>query len=291
MTTDIAKFLAAAGLAAGILTSPRVASAQQLSTPDTVDPGERMQVAVSAEPQGSVVELWGPVTSAASKGAMLSSAPVEGGNATLAAPEAPGTYELRLVTSAGRMLTRATVDVAAVPVVLSVPALIGAGFETEIRWQGPGNPGDAIQIFDPLSGKVAVFALAEGSPGAMHSVTLPAPDLPGAYLIRYVTVHGVVLHSLPVLIDTSRSWLRSPVDLIAGDRFSVEWRGPHGAGHRFQLVDAEGTVLMEAADTATEGVGTAGLVAPKKAGDYRVRYIDGATGTVFADLPVEVHRK
>lgn len=262
-----------------------------ISAPDTVDRGEAVPVTITGGPAGGRLELWGPITTG-NAGARISGMSVGAGPVTITAPEAAGSYELRYLDSAGKLLARTDLDVAATPVSLSIPDPVGAGYATRVDWIGPANPGDMIQIVDPATGQVEAEVPAAGKPGVYNTATLRAPEVPGTYRIQYWSgASGVSLESLPVQVADGTAWLRSPTEVNAGARFSVEWEGPHDPAQAYQLVDPQsGRVLDSVADAGEDGTSVR-LTAPRKPGEYRVRYVNTSTGFVLADLPLDVDPK
>jgi hypothetical protein len=261
-----------------------------IQAPGTVDPGQPMAVTVAAGQGAGTLELWGPETGSGPAG-LVGAYPVQAGAAALSAPAAPGTYELRYLDPAGRLLARRSFDVAAPPVTLSAPLALGPGHEARIVWRGPGAPGDMIQIYDPASRQVLAEAPAVGSPGASNTTLIRTPEWRGPAQLRYW--HGaarVALRSLEITIGAGTGWLRVPIEVTVGERFTVEWRDAPGTGLVYELADpATGTALQRVPATDASGATVAGrLTAPQRAGHYRVRMVSAETGFVISDLPLDV---
>ena len=114
----------------------------------------------------------------------------EGGSpATFRAPDWPGAYEVRYVDGrTGKARARASIEVEAVPVELTVPATARCGRRIEVVWTGPGAPGDFLAIAKP---NTAPQRFLDWSPTSVGSpLTLAAPPRPGTYEVRYVTDSG-----------------------------------------------------------------------------------------------------
>ena len=81
-----------------------------------------------------------------------------------------------------------------------------------------------------------------------------------------------------------------PIEVRAGERFTVEWRDAPGTGLVYELADpATGTALQSVPATDASGATVAGrLTAPQRAGHYRVRIVSAETGFVISDLPLDV---
>ena len=263
--------------------SLRLAQAETIDAPSTVDPGAAVTVTVPGARADGRVELWGPVTESG-RGERIDGVPAAD-TVSIAAPMRPGSYELRYVGPGGDVRARATLDVAAVPVTLEVPEKMSAGLDVRVRWQGPARPGDMLQIVDPASGRVVSEVPAVGAPGDRMETEMGAPEALGEYRLRYWSAsRDTVLRSLPVEVVRGNAWLRSPLTVSAGRAFEVEWNGPVSREQEFRIVDPlTDTVLM-----SKPGGEEAMLRAPTRTGSYRVRYVNTETGFTHADLPLTV---
>lgn len=282
-----------AWLAAALALAPAVATAAagdlllaqagSIRAPSTVDPGASVMVTVPDARTTGRIELWGPVTQSG-RGSMIDRVPAAG-SVSFVAPSRPGSYELRHVGPGGEVLARTTLDVAAVPVTLSVPEKMSAGIEARVRWRGPAEPGDALQIVNPATGIVLEEVPAVGVPGDETETVMPAPDRTGEFHLRYWSAsRNAALRSLPVEVVSGNAWLRMPIAARRGERFEVQWKGPVGESHAFRIVDP----LTDTVIGSQPGAAEATLVAPTQTGDYRIRYVNTETGDVLADLPLNV---
>lgn len=162
---------------------------------ETVDAGQQVTIVVDGAPQGASIEIWGPVGDAGG-GGRLGLVPLTGGSAVLAAPEVPGSYELRYVDASGKQLGRRALDVAAVPVALTVLTPVSPGGAMDVTWQGPARPGDRFEIVSTAGTLVDSMPLA-GNPAAVNVSRITAPAERGTYQLRYVTDAGWVLRGVP----------------------------------------------------------------------------------------------
>ncbi|MDH3669366.1 MAG: hypothetical protein OEN23_20825 [Paracoccaceae bacterium] len=275
-----------AGASLAVLHPPIPAYATGIEAPTTVDPAESVTVRVPSAPSGGTLELWGPVTTA-SRGARLEAFPIVGGNATIMAPDQPGSYELRYITPAGKVGDRTAFDVAASPIFLSAPQGIGTGIEAPIHWRGPAESGDTIQIFDPAAGTVLAEAPATGARGALNIVRLPGPDRVGTYELRYWSARrNMALRRLTVSLSESDGWLRAPLEVTVGETFQAEWKGPMGGSLAYRITDSNSSMVL--AEAPATGTGPVRLKAPARAGAYRMQFVNLETGSVIADLPLDV---
>lgn len=167
-----------------------------IDAPETVDPGQQVQVSVSRAADGGSVEVWGPVTQQG-KGERLLSEPLTNGTAMVTAPQVSGSYELRAVGANGSVSAHRALEVAASPVMLEVPTDVDAGGTLTIRWRGPAKPGDTLQIVDPATSTVLQSTPVAGDRGAQNVSQVTVPDHRGGLELRYVGVDGTVLRSIP----------------------------------------------------------------------------------------------
>lgn len=269
----------------GDLPLVQTAGAAKIVVPDTVDPGATVAVDVTGSAPGGRIELWGPVTQSGN-GTLIGSTTTTGGAITLTAPSVPGSYELRYYNPGGALATRTPLDVAGVPITLSAPRSLGAGIDSQVEWRGPADPGDMIQVYDPATGAILSEAPAIGQPGVVNVTVLRGPERMGDFAIRYWSnSRQASLRELPIVIDGRDAFLRTPIEVFAGERFTAEWVGPNGAGYAYQVVDPANEVVI---DSAEAGAGPVQLKAPSRPGAYRVRFVNTTTGYVVTDLPLDV---
>lgn len=182
----------AAGAAEGALV---LAAGAAITAPETVDPGQPVNVVVEGARGDGRIVVWGPI-GRKGPGAVVSEGRLVGGTAELTAPLEPGSYELRYVTGTGAVRSKRVMDVASVPVTLTVPTNVGVGGTLEVVWRGPGRAGDRLDIVDS-GGAVVQSVPATGDLLSVNTSQLPAPPGPGTYKLRYVTGGGSVLESVP----------------------------------------------------------------------------------------------
>lgn len=186
---------------AGADRSPHRSHAQAvIDAPETVDPGQAVSVSILDQKTGGQLELWS-IASQEGKRERLGSIAVDGAVVKMTAPSDPGSYQLRYVNADGRLRGSQALEVAALPIVLSVPEQMRAGREAEVRWRGPARPGDMIRIIDPDTGAVLSEAPASGKPGTENVTVLPAPKQIGAYALEYRSgERAATLRRLPISV-------------------------------------------------------------------------------------------
>lgn len=172
-----------------------------IEAPDTVDPGQAVSASILDGKTGGRLELW-TVAARSGKPERLGSVAVQGTVVGMTAPGEPGSYQLRYISADGRLRTSQPLEVAAHPIVLSVPEQMRAGREAEVRWRGPARPGDTLRIIDPDTGAVLSEASASGRPGLENVTALPAPGQVGAYTLEYLSgERQATLRRLPISVN------------------------------------------------------------------------------------------
>jgi Ca-activated chloride channel family protein len=179
-------------------------------------------------------------------------------------------------------------------VTLTVPATAGAGAEIELRFTGPANSKDYIDLvprgFTQTSGELGYVYI----PAAAKGEKLRVPTAPGDYDVRYVLdLKGVrkVKAIQPLSITAATATLKLPASVTSAEPLSVEWTGPAGKGDYIDVVPKEYAATSgEIAYAYTSGGNPAKFSAPGAAGDYQVRYVlEGPGGRkVLASVPLNV---
>lgn len=215
------------------------------------------------------------------------------GEVELVTPDVPGTFEARFLLAlpeggqrvVGRSAPFATAEATAV---LEAPAEVPAGTNFEVVWDGPGGPGDRLELH--ASGASEPQRPIATSRTFARPATLLAPSEPGGYEVRYVTGgSGRVLATLAVTVVEARVEVTVP-DVVAADAvFEVVVAGAVGPRDVLVLVRAG------APDEGAATIGppkrlytaTVGFRAPAEPGAYEVRYLTG-DGDVAQRFPVTV---
>ncbi len=113
----------------------------------------------------------------------------KGNPAPLRLPLTPGAYDLRYIV--GQDLSVAAsqpIELTDIAVALTAPARVAAGSAVEVSHTGPSYDGDYITFVRPDAGALD-YLTYEYTRGA-GTVTVPAPEEPGTYELRYVSVVG-----------------------------------------------------------------------------------------------------
>lgn len=207
----------------------------------------------------------------------------------LSAPEKPGSYEVRYFLGAGdSIVARQTIAVGEVTATLSAPATVAAGAKFSVKWTGPDNPRDFVTVVK--AGTVErtyqrYEYTANGNP-----LVFTAPDIAGAYEIRYATGKNyLTLARAALTVGAVSASLSGPAQAVAGESFPVTWKGPDNPRNFITVVAKgahEGAFTGSYGYTAKKNPMT--LVAPPVAGDYELRYYTAETYQTLARADVKV---
>ena len=286
MRPMLAKSIASVGLMLAAMVLPATA---EIQVPDTVDSGDRVDISITGASEGSEIELWGPVTQT-SGGAKLLSRPIQGSVAVLPMDQPAGSYELRQVGPNGKVVDREAIDVSASPITLSAPEAVEASGAIDVTWKGPGNAGDQIQVIDPATGEVVARSDLSGDPTSHNVTSLIAPDYAGTYEVAYVTGTGAKLKTRSIAVGVDKEWIRSPLAVATGQSFEVQWKNSAPANKGVRISTRDGQVIDDKTGLVqvVDGEPMTTMIAPEKAGNYRIEVIDLRSGKILKTLPLDV---
>ena len=183
---------------------------------------------------------------------------------------------------------------------LQAPAQVAIASTIEVRWQGPGDARDDVQLFDPRAGEgtgrvLRSQRLNQDRGFEARSARLVMAAEPGRYELRYW--HGElqrVLARQPIELVAAEVSLDAPVQVSIGATFVVRWQGPGAVRDDVQLVAAgaaaAGEVIRRQRLNQDRGFERreASLQAPTEPGSYLLRYFNGENGEVLAERAIEV---
>ncbi len=208
---------------------------------------------------------------------------------SLAAPDQPGEYELRYMMglSPYRTLGRAPVTVTGVEASVSMPASIGAGAAIEVSWQGPDNPRDFITIVPVGTAARQYDAYVYTSTG--NPAKLTAPEVPGAYEVRYLTSQDyATLATFAFTVTPVTASLDAEETALARDEVTVRWEGPGNINDYVILLPA-GSPNSTSGSYAYVARGPELRIAtPAQPGDYELRYLTATQQITLATRPVRI---
>ena len=223
--------------------------------------------------------------------------------ATLPAPAATGTYEILLV-DAGRplnrpidlriiahavVLARATIDVVAAEVRMTVPDTVLAGAEFNVAWAGPGGREDEIRLASV--GMPKSDALATAAPNS-QTISFRAPFPAGSYELRYYSkVLDEVIAIERIQIEMPTASLGAIEVVEGGAPFEVVWTGPGAVGDRVAIVQTTSDVneILTAQRLPLFGRSIV-FDAPVTAGNYGLVYLSGEGTVVLTRIQITTTR-
>jgi Ca-activated chloride channel family protein len=225
-------------------------------------------------------------------GSYLVRAPTAGRSGTLILrlPDMMRELEARLVTETDlgvlQLLGKSSFQCVQARCSIDAPEKIENGTLMQISWQGPNMTGDHITI--SRGGEVAagyeacILAASEGP------ATLNAPIVPDAYEIRYVTGLGKTLTRKSLEVYEVLATLTAPTELGPGEEFTVEWTGPNEPQDYLSVSvpDSENHAYIDW--QPTESGNPLHLRAPRKPGEYEIRYVRSSDGALLARQPLTV---
>jgi len=245
---------------------------------------------------GSVlVEFWGAPEGAAwvtvasadaPLGAHLVRRPVTGssGMAEMRLPGLTRKLEARLVRETGdgvlELLGRTGFQCAHGAAKIDGPKKIEGGTPLSLSWEAPNQPGDHITIAradGPREDYAACIPTMSGGPA-----TFAAPIVPGAYDVRYISNLGKMLASSTLEVFEVLATLEGPAKISVGEELEIIWTGPNGSQDYLSIAEpgADNEDYLQWALTS-EG-NPLRLHAPRRLGEFELRYVRAADGEVLA---------
>ena len=185
------------------------------STPITLTPAEASIAAPASAPAGSTIEVsWtgpdypddylgiGRVDASGSSRWQNWAYTADGATLSLLVPPEPGDYEITYyITQDRKAVTSVPITVEPVAATVTAPASASRGTEIAVAWTGPAYADDYVAVGRAdATGSARWQAwryVADGNP-----VTIPLPDEPGGYVVRYFMQQGrTELAATPLRID------------------------------------------------------------------------------------------
>ena len=192
----------------------------------------------------------------------------------LAAPEKPGNYEVRYILGVGdAVIARQPITVGGVTASVTAPAQVAAGAKFKVSWTGPNNERDFVTMVKAGTKEQTYERYEYTSKG--NTLEFTAPDVPGAYEIRYAT--GKLYSTLaraPITVGAITGNVAGPAQVVAGESFKATWKGPDNARNFVTIVlkgAREGAYSGSYFYTTPQN-NPGNLVAPLVPGEYELRY-------------------
>jgi hypothetical protein len=213
-----------------------------------------------------------------------------GSPAKLAAPEKAGDYELRYILAKGdTIIARQAIKVGAVNASLAAPAQVAAGAKFKVSWTGPDNERDFVTMVKAGTAEKTYDRYVYTNKGSTLEFT--APDVPGAYEIRYATGKGyLTLARINITVGAVTASLTVPATAVAGQVFKVSWQGPDNARNFITVVPkgAREGEFTSAYFYTTPKNNPGNIVAPLKPGAYEVRFATAEKSLTLAKADLTV---
>jgi len=206
------------------------------------------------------------------------------GMAELRLPGLTRMLEARLIheTSYGvlQLLGRTEFQCRSAAATIKCPRKIERGTPLDLSWNAPNLWGDFITIAladGPMEDYAACIPTGSGSP-----VALAAPIVPGDYKVRYISSLGKILTSSTLKVFEVLATLDGPTEVSSGEELEITWTGPDGP-QDFLSIAESGAENEAYLDWALTGEGTPlRLRAPRRTGDFELRYVRAEDGEVLA---------
>lgn len=126
------------------------------------------------------------------------------------------------------------------------------------------------------------------SAAGREQAEIAAPVIPGVYTVRYVTSVGTTLAHSDIEIFEILATISAPAEVAPQDEISVAWTGP-GADQDFVAVARLDSPPLKYIHWApVSGGNPVRLRTPYGVGDFELRYIRAADGTILARAPLRV---
>jgi Ca-activated chloride channel family protein len=180
---------------------------------------------------------------------------------------------------------------------LEAPAQAAIASTIEVRWQGPGDLRDDLQLFDPSAADGTGRVLRsqrlnqDGGFDARTARLVMAAE-PGRYELRYW--HGElqrVLARQSIELVAAAVSLEAPAQVPIGATFVVRWQGPGAGRDDVQIATVDDVQVMRRQrlnqDRGFEQREVS-LQAPTEPGRYLLRYYNGENAQILAEREIEV---
>lgn len=206
---------------------------------------------------------------------------------TVRPPDAPGDFEVRYVTGDDEVLARAPLPVEDASASLEAPDSIGAGTPIEVAWTGPDNPDDYIAVAEQGTGGSTSSNYTYTRQGS--TLTVRAPDTPGAYELRYVMGQSDRVLARQALAVTSVSAsFDVPDTLMVDTPVEIDWSGPDNPDDYVAFAEQGTSDGSSVGYTYTRQGTPLSLRTPARPGRYELRYVMGQNDRVVARKTITV---
>ena len=170
---------------------------------------------------------------------------------------------------------------------LTAPERVKMGAKFQVTLAGEYDAKDFVSVVTPEAkeGQYDAYEYARAA-----TVTLTAPDTPGAYEIRLLAAGSPypTRASRPLTVEDVPASLSAPDQVDAGAEFAVKWEGPGNELDYVSWAEAgAGDTIYRTYEYTRKG-NPLTLKAPDEAGQYELRYFMGGTNRLIARRPLTV---
>lgn len=155
---------------------------------------------------------------------------------------------------------------------VNVPIEVFAGASFDVKWTGPKNVSDYLEI-RPKTGGNAYGVAYIGGKDVQSPTKMTAPEEPGRYLVHYRLKDKTSLASGELNVFAPKASLDAPDSVVAGQIFSVVWSGPKNEFDSLRIVNPEGESQKSYTMLKNDQFASpSSLTAPIETGEYVVEY-------------------
>jgi len=176
---------------------------------------------------------------------------------------------------------------------IEAPATASAGSEIDIVAEGPVASGHWIGFVHAGADTGAYIGNHYARPvGPRSELRLRVPAEAGDYELRYVLNESErVIASRPITVIAAEAAVSGPVEVMAGDRVTIQAQGPSGSSHWIGFAPAgsdPGAYVGGGYGRPQGPNSTLTVTAPAEPGDYEYRYVLFESDRIAASQPVKV---
>jgi len=206
----------------------------------------------------------------------------------LKAPGDTGSYELRYVhASSKKVIGRTQLQVTPVQAKVEVPPSAKVASSFDVKWQGPGYPGDYIAIAMP--DEPAVRYIFYAYTGKANSLKLRAPSDPGIYEVRYIMNRDTkLLAKTTITIEATTAQVQAPESAPVATLFEVVWSGPDNKSDYISIARPDQKAVSYVNYTYTSAGSPLKLRAPSDSGIYEIRYMQSQGSKILAKTSIDI---
>jgi hypothetical protein len=219
---------------------------------------------------------------------LMYSAIAKGSPTSIRLPDVGGEYQLRYISGGDKAIWKTqNIEVITPEVTIEALPTQVAGSEVDIKWKGPANKSDYIDVAQRDSEGDEYLAYAYVKPNKEAKLRLPAEA--GDYVVRYISGQSKqIWASVPVTVEMAEVSIVPPSNVRVGDEVRVDWQGPANRSDYLSIatIGSEGGTY-ESYKYIKPGKKVE-LSMPQEPGQYEIRYISAVTSAIWFAATFEV---